>query len=669
MNSTPGVFLFDDEDGALVRVSPSGRADVNALLGEDEGTWHHPPRRWGKGFVVTSRGAARWHRPQKIEGRNLTYPLERAGVCLEVRRTMDGSGLEESYTLTNTTLETLRVGCVGISTPFRDVYPSAKECLRGAFHAHVWTGGANSWVWAAPMNGSGPGLGLDLLEGTLSAYSVENRDHFISSNIRGHLYLHVTDHARNPVAFGGQPEIRLESGGSLVWRWRLGWQTDFQEFQARRSARNFSPERLTAAVGERLALRVPSCRAVGGSGLEILAKGGSSVEVTASEPGIHWVEAGEGNSRSRAALLFHRSVEEITRRRARKILSSQQVRGGEPTQEGAFLCLDNRLGLTELTGAWGDWSDGRERLGMPILIQEALVRRWVGAEAEEALERFRAYALNSLVTEEHEVRGGGYERSTQRLYNYPWMSEFFFNEHRRTGRVEDLRMAADILARYYTKGGGGFFAFLHGIRELIQVLTEAGEADRAARLRADAIAHARALRDMGEDLPNHEVNYEQSIVAPMVILLATAQKLLPDEDWSVPIRRSLAWLRAFEGEQPDARVGGIPIRHWDGFWFGLNRQWGDVFPHHWSVLSAAAYVEAAPLCPDMREDLLARANRIFRANLFHFQEDGSASCAFVYPSCVNGQPAHHADPLANDQDWALVWLLRCEDHLPWMRVA
>ena len=27
------------------------------------------------------------------------------------------------------------------------------------------------------------------------------------------------------------------------------------------------------------------------------------------------------------------------------------------------------------------------------------------------------------------------------------------------------------------------------------------------------------------------------------------------------------------------------------------------------------------------------------------------------PSCVSGRPAHRADPLANDQDWALYWPL------------
>ena len=72
----------------------------------------------------------------------------------------------------------------------------AADSLRRAVHAHVWTGGADAWVWAVPMDGSGPGLGLTLTDGELWAYSVESRDQFTGSNLRGHLYLHLTDHAR-----------------------------------------------------------------------------------------------------------------------------------------------------------------------------------------------------------------------------------------------------------------------------------------------------------------------------------------------------------------------------------------------------------------------------------------------------------------------------------------
>ncbi len=52
-----------------------------------------------------------------------------------------------------------------------------------------------------------------------------------------------------------------------------------------------------------------------------------------------------------------------------------------------------------------------------------------------------------------------------------------------------------------------------------------------------------------------------------------------------------------------------------------------------------------------------RAANIVRNNLCLFSEDGSASCAFVYPRRVNGTPAHYADAFANDQDWALVFYL------------
>ena len=88
-----------------------------------------------------------------------------------------------------------------------------------AVHAHLWTGGADSWVWAVPMDGSAPGLGLQLTDGELWAYSVESRDDFTGSNVRGHLYLHATDRHRSPHTFGGQPELVLPPGG----RHRLAW--------------------------------------------------------------------------------------------------------------------------------------------------------------------------------------------------------------------------------------------------------------------------------------------------------------------------------------------------------------------------------------------------------------------------------------------------------------
>jgi len=85
-----------------------------------------------------------------------------------------------------------------------------------------------------------------------------------------------------------------------------------------------------------------------------------------------------------------------------------------------------------------------------------------------------------------------------------------------------------------------------------------------------------------------------------------------------------------------------------------------VFPHYWSVLSAGVFLSwpQGLLEPAQRARLRRAGQAILRSNLVAFAPDGSATCAFVYPSCVNGRPAHVADPLANDQDWALVYALR-----------
>ena len=50
--------------------------------------------------------------------------------------------------------------------------------------------------------------------------------------------------------------------------------------------------------------------------------------------------------------------------------------------------------------------------------------------------------------------------------------------------------------------------------------------------------------------------------------------------------------------------------------------------------------------------------RLEDGNLSAFKPDGSASCAYLYPDAVNGNPGRCWDPLANDQDWALVFLLQ-----------
>jgi hypothetical protein len=598
---------------------------------------HDSLHAWGKGFVITDRGSYRFDAPAMVRWRQTGIDLLYQFGELELRvGRRFGKQWTETYELRNTSRDPIDLGSVAISTPYNDVYTSSRESLTRAVHAHVWTGGADAWVWAVPMDGSSPGLGLQLKEGELWAYSIESREPGTSSNVRGHIYLHLTDHARAPYAMGGQPEMTLAGGASYRWTWQLDWYDDLPAFHADRQPL-IDADRLAAQTGETIHLT-----------------GAGPSDLSSDEPGIRHVDATDGTRTARIAVLFHEPLQEIAVRRVRFILAKQRRPELADSRKYAFVPYDNDSGLTVLSGAWSDWSDARERIGMALLLQEVRTRGWGDrTELDEALRGYEQFVREHLVDADGTVHDDSIHKDRVRLYNFPWFARFLLGQG-------DLAGAARILDRYYELGGDHFLAFDLG--PLLSELTVSLDEPDASRMRAHLIRHAKTFIAYGDELPPHEVNYEQSMVAPLLELLVSAYHLAPGEIDGAELSRRLPWLTAFAADQPDVRLRHVPIRHWDGYWFGRLRLWGDVFPHYWSVLSAAVYA-AWPrelVNADQAAWLDAAHEAILRANLVNFEANGSATCAFVYPSCVNGQPAHVADPLANDQDWALVYALRSD---------
>jgi hypothetical protein len=600
------------EDGFPLRFTHPDLPGHPFLLQEGTDVWHTPDHRWGSGFAVTSRGSGRWgagggtHEP--VPGLELTVTRRH---CLP---------LVETYTWTNTGRSPLTIGSLALSLPIRDVYDSAEDSLTRACHAHVWTGGAWSWVLAQPMAGTGPVLGTIVREGALWAYSVESRNIGSGSNARGHILLHVTDHARNPEAFGGQPELTLAPGQSHT----LKLETDFHASVADFLAATDPPAEIGALVAETgTALRV------------------GERSIVSAEHGVHHVDLPGG---SRTAVLFHLPQRELVERRVARILADHRPLHLDGPERHAFVPFDNDTGLTQPTAGWGDWTDGAERLAMPALLQQARLRGWGdGAAIDEALHAWAGFARAWLVSEDGTVnRGSHFPERRPRLYNVPWLAHFFADQYRLYGSPADLDLAARVIERAYALGARDHL--LIGLPEVVNLVADLlGDGERATALREELTKHAAHFAGLGGALPSHEVNYEQSMVAPLVTLFAL------DGGYPEELERAVRWLRAFGGPQPHVRLRDIGIRHWDGFWFGRNRQYGDVFPHHWSILTAVALAQVGDH---------ETAADIFRANLAHYTGDGSATCAFVMPSCVEGVPAHRPDPLANDQDWSLALWLR-----------
>jgi hypothetical protein len=649
-----GHAVLDLATGAPLQFVDPSRPERTFLLDPDL-AWHTADHLWGSGHITTERAAARWVTPaSQVLGDNsqdLSFALV-DGLTLTVSR-RGGSELMERYEWRNTSAHEVTVTGLGLQIPFADHYPSAAEALERCVHAHVFPGGTWSWVLAQPMSGEGRCLGLVVREGSVAGYSIESRNPMTQSNIRGHLVLQVTDRARNATAFGGQPAIILPPGGSYTLAWTLHWYGDVDAFLADTAPpARFSA--MSAPVGSEIRVETSAPVSCTAEALRVRPTDGG-VAVSASRPGSYQLQL-DG---ARTEVLFHLPVRHYVEARAAYILAHQRAAQRPGLLAHALVPVDTRTGLTVDDGGWADWTDGSERIGMAILLQRARNLGWLTDDVEPALAGWASFARAHLVDHTGATRRGsaGYAYGA-RIYDAPWMAEFFLERYRATGDPADLELAGRVLTRVVELGANTFLGI--GYSEMAVAVAEAlagaGSAEAASVLRAHVVTSAEHFLALGRGLPEHEVAYEQSIVAPLLNLLIDAHRLTGDDRFAAGISERLPWLLSFGGPQPHARLQGIAIRHWDGYWFGLDRLWGDVFPHHWSALTATVLTRLPEGLRTERTEELALA--ILRANLANDDESGSATCAFVMPSSVDGRAAHRADPLANDQDWHLALWLR-----------
>ena len=478
-----------------------------------EWSMHDAAHRWGKGFAILDGRGYRFDTPARSnwrdEGVDLTYPL--GPLTLTVHRRVSRAW-SESYELSNLSAEPVDIGSFAISTPWRDVYGSAQDSLQRAVHAHVWAGGADAWVWAAPMDGSGPGLGLTLTAGELWAYSVESRDQFTSSNLRGHLYLHLTDRARCAHAMGGQPAVLLPAGGTYRLAWQLDWHDSLADFRARRTPA-VRVERLVAQTGEPLQIQLAPGAATD-----------KALPLSSAEPGVRHVDVRRNGRRSRIAVLFHPPLRDLAERRADFLLGRQRRPELDDSRRYAFVPYDTQTQLTVLAGGWEDWSDRRERVGSALLLQQLRRRGWGDQDTlDQALAGYHQFVVERVVRSDGTVLDDTSGRRPSRLYNFPWFARFLLD-------AGDLDLAARVMGCFYALGGEHFLAFELGgvVGDLAEALTASGRAAEAEELTGQLRQQAARYLAYGEDLPAHEVNYEQSIVAPLLDLLLAAHRMDPN---------------------------------------------------------------------------------------------------------------------------------------------
>lgn len=330
----------------------------------------------------------------------------------------------------------------------------------------------------------------------------------------------------------------------------------------------------------------------------------------------------------------------------------QRLAPGTPL-DGAYLIYDNSTGQ-QVYETVADHNAGRERVGMGCLVARFLLTKpdpAVAAEVRASLDRYYGFVNRELTDDGGVVYGDVGRRDAGRLYNYPWVAELHVLMYQVTQDPACLHRFVRTIQSLYGRGGTGFYCIGLPIREGLTQLQQAGMTSDYETIKRDFARHADTLAANGINIPSFEVSYEQSIVSPAVQILLETYLVTHQEKYLSAAKTLLPLMDAFNGRQPDYHLSDVAIRHWDDYWFGKSRQYGDTFPHYWTTITAVALHDLAQATDDPAAQ--SRAEKIVANNLCLFQPGGQASCAYVYPLTIDGNPGQFFDAWASDQDWAL----------------
>lgn len=670
---------IDDRTGALVELAdPQASTARNWVASSSNVPWQPAGSRWGLGYF--DAGASSLHRHHwdaadvSCDGAGTCLSSYTAGALeIKVERTTSGrqQTFTEKYSFKNAGNESLDLASRGavsfaIYTPFNDYYTNTSDVLQNRAHAHVWAhGGGTAWVKMSQMGGHDRDLGLVIVKGALSGYSVEGRDGTTLSNTRGVFLLHPD-----------MPTLGPGEQGEIEWTffWHQGWDDFFQQckdisdqFVA------FDVSTYTITPGENSTIELSGSRV----NAETTINGGSPTNCNGTKCSYTYSSNKIGEQKltvttfkSNEAVnltIFLNSVpplDELLSSRVTFITQHQQVDAPNSSLNGAYVLYDNQMEGQVLFDKRSDRNAGRERVGMGNFIARWL-RRNEDAAVLSSFEDYYQFVCTQLQDETGYVLNGPGNRG-KRLYNWPWVMQLHvvtsalnMSPSGPTAGLNPLERFMLTLESFYAEGGAELYAIGLPIYEGLQALNASGNVSAYERALTLFKEHGKRIADRGLDYPAFEVNFEQSIVAPAAVMLLELYRWTGDHTWLTAAELQLETLLRFSGKQPDYRVHDVAIRHWDGYWFGKDRMWGDTFPHHWSTLNAVALHHYGQAVGDNSYGRIA--DGIIRSNLALFDEDGRGSCAWIYPTSVNGRPGHYADPYANDQDWVLNHLLQIRE--------
>lgn len=550
-------------------------------------------------------------------------------------------------------LQCFSVGEVGFNLSFRDEYPDSDTCMKGCYNCHIHCGDSGaSYILALKMDDSENNIGLCVTEGGFCAYSQRG----VKSNDRGEFILHPS-----------LKELKSQEVYSLCFEiFSCADKEDFSNKCKRYEAfinvtanvySVFSGEAIRFAIGCR---EKPTVFCDGKKVSVELSNDRYAVDYVPKRTGEHRFTINCAGKTTITVFNVLLPLEELAARRIRFITERQQYNADcNSTLFGAYTVFDNEENKQYYSFEWADMNVGRERVGMGLLIARYL-RTHKDERLMHSLMEYEAFVRREIYDEK---KGTVYDDAEHgeriRLYNFLWYATFYTELCYLTDSGVYVQDVKKIIECYYLHGGYRHYPNAVMFSDFLQLMKDYGSKEDYDSIDELFQKHIASIEEVGASYPEHEVNYEQTIVSPAVTLLIDAMRTFDAEIYGAILKPHLERLDRFGGIQPHYMLNNIAIRYWDGYWFGKRHNFGDTLPHYWSCLSAVDYILYGKFTEN--DAYVRKGASALRNCLCLFFENGRASCARLFPFTVNGEKGEYYDPYANDQDFALYYALRFSD--------
>lgn len=688
-----------NEIGAMTSlVINDDKYDANFALSSKDEPWVPENKQWGLGFVNSGFNHVQIencidldiseHKMRAIylvdytdercacvwDG-NIEKSKQKRTVYVSVARELKEDGLYETIEIKNESEKYIVLDEFGIYSSFRDTYTSGKNVLHTHINQHICAMGDLCYIEAQRQSNVGKNLALITLEGSFASYQLEEQN---TSNHRGVIALVSKD-------------VRIPAGGVHTFKRVI---TDYEtrdEFENKLCQYTGYPILdygfMTIEKGEKISISVKDAGKLTSIKIdgEVLEAKDGKYEYTPLETGVKEGIIKYNDKIARITYKVTDSIRTLMEKRVKFIVENQQVTDPSDPLYGAFLPYDiekERIFRAE-EDAHGyyhcvpDRNEVRERMGMGAFV--ALYSRlYNDRKFLPALERYRDFMLKYIVDENYDVWDSYLRQESEkyyhegiilvprkldmrsRLHNYTFAIPFFIQMYLFTKEEQYATVAIGIMKRYYELAfEGGFMPNLDEIipQDLAGIDPSFAEKISAIRDGEKEMAHKTAA--MAGNYFEGEVAYEHGHPASSLKYLTEYYLSTKDDTVMKAIHDEALRTDSFNGNQPHFNVNGVPIRHWDAFWFGKYELWGDTFPHWVSCLSTCGYANYYLITKD--ESYRDRAKKIFMANIALINKDGSAYNSYIFNEKSHGRPAGRYDALSNDQDWIYYYYLKyCE---------